>query len=527
MDLLILLVERRGQLVSRSDIVDRLWGKDVFVDVETGVNTAIRKIRQALRRFAGGAGVRRDGPGQGVSVHRGRRGRSCAGPQPASQLDPAAVGAGQSQRPPTRTRHRTPGEPRSGSPRVGLSAVAVVAGLSSTWAWLGGAGPSHGDVAVLPFENLSGDADREYLADGLAEETIASLGQVDPEHVNVIGRTSIMVYKRTTKSLAEIGRELGADYLVESSIRAEGQRLRITSKLIRAHDQLQVWSASYDREPISILGLQRELSTAIAEQIRLRLSPDRLSGLGRRQTQNADAYDAISGDSISQTAVTRSPTSSPSNTTSARPRSIRTTPLPGPRWPSPSGEHDQRRCAAARCVGLARGKPPRTAVRAEPDLSEAQSSLGYVISSSTGTGPRRKRRSGRRSPSIPATRRRIDAGARPLASRPASEAEPAMRRARELEPLDAMSHALSAQVAFQARDYRSAVEHARQAILVDPEFWIGYMQLGQAYEQLGRDRSRAGSAHGRRAVLGRQQQDDLAPGPPSGKAGRPARPAKC
>jgi TolB-like protein len=148
-------------------------------------------------------------------------------------------------------------------------------------------------LAVLPFENFSRDADREYLADGLAEETIASLGRVDPEHVSVTGRTSIMTYKRTTKSLAEIGRELGADYLLESSLRGEGGKLRVTSKLIRARDQVQVWSSVYDREPSSMLELQRELSTAIAEQVRFRLSPDGLSGLARRQTQNADAYDAF------------------------------------------------------------------------------------------------------------------------------------------------------------------------------------------------------------------------------------------
>src|SRR5207249_8788503 len=141
-------------------------------------------------------------------------------------------------------------------------------------------------LAVLPFENLSGDADREYLADGLAEETIASVGRVDPERVSVIGRTSIMIYKRTTKSLAEIGRELGVDYLLESSLRAEGDMLRVTSKLIRTRDQVQVWSGVYDREPSSMLELQRELSTAIAEQVRFRLSPDRLSGLALRQTQN-------------------------------------------------------------------------------------------------------------------------------------------------------------------------------------------------------------------------------------------------
>ena len=97
-------------------------------------------------------------------------------------------------------------------------------------------------MAVLPFENLSGDPDREYLADGLAEETIVSLGQIDPERVHVVGRTSMMIYKRTTKSLATIGQELHADYLVESSVHAEGGQLRITAKLIRVRDQVQMWS---------------------------------------------------------------------------------------------------------------------------------------------------------------------------------------------------------------------------------------------------------------------------------------------
>ncbi len=146
-------------------------------------------------------------------------------------------------------------------------------------------------LAVLPFENLSTDAEKEYLSDGLTEETITSLGQIDPDHLSVIGRTSVMAYKRTAKTLAEIGRELGAAYLVESSIRAEGGRLRITSKLIRAGDQVQMWSSSYDSEPVSMLALQCELGAALAEQIRLQLSPQRLNALGRRQTRNAEAYD--------------------------------------------------------------------------------------------------------------------------------------------------------------------------------------------------------------------------------------------
>ena len=151
--------------------------------------------------------------------------------------------------------------------------------------------PSRTRLAVLPFENLSADAQREYVADGLTEEVIAAPGQVDPEHFGVIGRTSMMAYKRTTKSLAAVGAELNAEFLVESSIRFEGDRLRITSRLIRTSDQMQIWSASFDSEPPSVLEFQRELSTAIAHQVRLHLSPERLSALERRQPRQAEAYD--------------------------------------------------------------------------------------------------------------------------------------------------------------------------------------------------------------------------------------------
>ena len=100
-----------------------------------------------------------------------------------------------------------------------------------------------------------------------------------------------MAYKRTRKSLAEIGRELDATYLVESSMRSEGGRVRITSRLIRVPDQVQLWSTSYDSEPGSMLEFQREISAAIGERVRLQLSPERLSAIARRQTRNAEAYD--------------------------------------------------------------------------------------------------------------------------------------------------------------------------------------------------------------------------------------------
>jgi len=234
MDLLILLVQRRRELVSRNDIVERLWGPGVFVDADMGVNTAIRKIRQVLG----------DAPETPAFVE-------------------TVSGKG----------YRFIAEVEAVHPAAALSASRAVT------------------LAVLPFENLGGTPEHDYIADGFTEEATTALGQIDPEHLSVIGRTSVMGYKRTTKSLAEIGRELGATYVIEGSIRAEGQRWRVTSKLIRVRDQVQTWSASFDSEPSSMLEFQRELSKAIAEPIRLRVSPERLTALGRRQSRSPEGYD--------------------------------------------------------------------------------------------------------------------------------------------------------------------------------------------------------------------------------------------
>jgi TolB-like protein/Flp pilus assembly protein TadD len=435
MDLLILLVESRRQLVSRSDIVDRLWGKDVFVDVETGVNTAISKIRQALRDSPHAPSFVETIPGKGYRF---------------------------------------------------IAAVEVIAGPH-------GAGTSTAvspvRLAVLPFENLSSDPERDYLADGLAEETIAALGQVDPEHVSVIGRTSIMVYKRSAKSLAEIGHELSADYLVESSIRADadGSRLRITSRLIRARDQAQVWSESYDREPTSMLGLERDLSTAIAEQIRLRLSPERLSALARRQTQNADAYDMyLRGRYLGNLATPA---------TNARSvqyyeRAIALDPKYALAWSGLAFTYAASTInsdAPPLVIGPRARDAATRALQADPELAEVQTSIGYVSFLLEWDWPRSEaalRRAIALEPHYAPAHRTLGHLLSQMGRH--EEAGAAVQRARDLEPLEPLHHAYSSQIAFQARDYSAAVEHARQIIIVDPEFWIGYVQLGQAYEQLGK-----------------------------------------
>jgi TolB-like protein/Flp pilus assembly protein TadD len=427
MDLLVLLVEHRRHLVLRSDIVARLWNKDVFIDVETGVNTAVRKIRQALNDSPGAAAFIETVPGRGYRF---------------------------------------------------IADVEVIRLFDATGAVV--------MLGVLPFENLAGDPHHDYIADGLTEEIIATLGQVDPEHLRVIGRTSMMAYKATKKSLAAIGLELNVDYLMEGSIRSESGMWRITCTLIRVRDQAQTWSASYDRDSTSMLDVQQELSTAIANEIRLRLSPERPNGVSRRHTQNAEAYDLYLRGRRFWNQLT------PETTKKAVEYFGRATEIDGDYGLAWAGLADAY--ASGPINGDARPLDvwPRAreaaeqAIRAEPRLAEAQHAFAQV-SWILEWDWRTAETAFRRAIALDASHAWAHSMLGHLLSFMGrhDEASTLMRRARELDPLSAVHQAMSSQAAFHAREYSAAAEHARQAIVIDPEFWVGYMMRGQAYEQLG------------------------------------------
>ena len=340
-------------------------------------------------------------------------------------------------------------------------------------------------LAVLPFENLGGGPDREYLADGLTEEVIASLGQVDPDQLRVIGRTSMMAYKGTTKSLAEIGRELGAGFLVESSIRSEGEKLRITSRLARVSDQVQIWSQSFDSGRGSVLDLQRELSTVIARQVRLRLSPEKVDALERRQTHDAEAYHLYLRGRYFwhqlSAATTRRAVEFYTRATELDPNyalawagladAYATGPINGDAPP-------------LRMIPLAYDAAAR-AVRAEAELAEVQTSLGFVkffLDWEWNEAERAFRAAIALDPSYAVAHRTLGILLSHMGR--AAEAATAIQQARQLDPLHAGHYALSAQVACNARDYGAAAQFARQATVIDPEFWVGHWQLAQAYERM-------------------------------------------
>ncbi len=127
-------------------------------------------------------------------------------------------------------------------------------------------------LAVLPFENLSGDPEQEYFSDGMTEELITQIGRLQPQSLRAIARTSAMQYKKTHKKIDQIGAELAASYILEGSVRRENNRVRVTAQLIRTRDQTQLWAENYDRELSGIITVQNEVARAVASQIRITLS---------------------------------------------------------------------------------------------------------------------------------------------------------------------------------------------------------------------------------------------------------------
>ncbi len=159
---------------------------------------------------------------------------------------------------------------------------------------LAGIPPDEGRItlAVLPFQNLTGDPDEEYFSDGLTDEMITQLGRLHPQRLSVIARTSSMRYKTRDVPIDQIGRELGVDYLLEGSARREGARVRINATLIHVRDQTQRWTNSFERELAGILALQNDVARGVAESLALTLLPDEQHRLTDARSVNAEAYEA-------------------------------------------------------------------------------------------------------------------------------------------------------------------------------------------------------------------------------------------
>jgi TolB-like protein/DNA-binding winged helix-turn-helix (wHTH) protein/Flp pilus assembly protein TadD len=322
------LLARSGDLVTRDELREKLWPGDTFVDFDHGINIAINKLREALGDSAesprfietlarrGYRFIARVEPV--ASNHPSEPAPLSPSAETKSDLANSKIGSRHStlvevpvKRPPVEQRE-TPSLPLlpsevkelrgDGAPRAYRSRLVTIAVLSFLLVVAGYIGwrlhaprakPSSGKImlAVLPFDNLSGNLEQDYFSDGLTEEMITQLGRLHPERLGVIARTTMMQYRGTHKTTSQIGRELGANYILEGSVRRAGDRVRISAQLIQVSDQTHVWAESYERDLSDVLTLQSDVARSIADSIQLQLTPAQRERLASARAVNPAAYE--------------------------------------------------------------------------------------------------------------------------------------------------------------------------------------------------------------------------------------------
>lgn len=279
LETLLVLLERAGHIVEKDELLAKVW-PGVFIE-ENNLARRIFNLRQLL-------GV--DGDGHQYIETVPKRGYRFIGTLREE------VGGAES----TGSRPDIPDQQQaqvhnksSKTPWLWATACIVVlaASLVAGHYWQArNASPQRVMLAVLPFENLSGDANQDYFSDGLTEEMIAQLGQVQPSRLGVIARTSTAQYKNTREPVAQIGRDLGVTYIVEGSVRRGGGRVRITAQLIQAAQQTHIWAETYERPLDDVLVIQREIAQRITESLSIELLPAATAS-DKKPHLNLESYD--------------------------------------------------------------------------------------------------------------------------------------------------------------------------------------------------------------------------------------------
>jgi TolB-like protein/DNA-binding winged helix-turn-helix (wHTH) protein/Flp pilus assembly protein TadD len=279
LETLVVLVEKAGHIVGKEELLEKVW-PGVFIE-ENNLARRVFNLRQVLGEGPDGRKYIETIPKRGYRFVGSVRGlgdsAESTAPAPRTSDSPHST---------LQTSRR-----RILRPWAIAAVLIVAASLLTLHFWRArNASPERVMLAVLPFENLSGDANEDYFADGLTEEMIAQLGQVQPSRLGVIARTSIVHYKHTKESIAEIGRELGVGYVMEGSVRRAGGRVRITAQLIQAAQQTHVWAETYERSLDDVLTIQTEIAQKVTDSLSIELLPAR-TRLDANAHLNLDSYD--------------------------------------------------------------------------------------------------------------------------------------------------------------------------------------------------------------------------------------------
>jgi TolB-like protein/DNA-binding winged helix-turn-helix (wHTH) protein/Tfp pilus assembly protein PilF len=474
---LLVLVEHHGRLVGKEDLMKRLWPES-FVE-ESNLAQQIFTLRKAL-------GDDQDGNPYIENVpKRGYRFRV-----PVRTVAPAAIVAD------TDSALARPVAARAFRAAAAWSILTAVLALVLYSGWRASrpaAAPAAGKMtlAVLPFENLSGDPNQDYLSDGLTEEMIMQLAQLNPAHLAVIARTSSMHFKGSKKTVAQIGQELDADYVLQGSLRRDGERLRISAQLIQVDDQTHLWARTYDREDRQLLAVQDDVARAIASEIRVQLTAPRLASAdgsagprvvppkvhqqylqGRFFWNKRTEAGFVKAIEHFQQAIQSSPDYAPAYAGLADAYAL---------LGSMTNSTSPRQQAMPRARAFA-----EKALALDESLAEAHTSLAFVqmhFEHDWAAAENAFQRAIALNPSY-VTAHHWYAYCL-MAQTRVEEALREIRLAQELDPLSSIINTDVAEMLYYARRYDEAIRQAQKTLELDPSFALAHRVLGLAYEQKG------------------------------------------
>ncbi len=501
---LAMLLERPGETVTREELRDRLWHSDTFVDFDHGLNNAVMRVREALLDSS-------DHPRYVETIPR--RGYRFVAPvdvatpavahpakEESERASPvyASVESGIAPVPPVTDRPASRSVSRNWLPtlRFVLAAFIAVAG-SAALILFALRGPHNGaagkanlthstSIVVLPLENLSGDKDQDYFADGMTDELIANLAKIRSLHV--ISRSTAMAYKGTRKPLSEIARELNVDAVVEGTVMRVGNRVRITAELVQVSTDHHLWADTYESQLGDVLALQNRVSSAIVNEIRINLTPEERERLAKAPAVSPEAYENyLKG-------LYYWNKRSDENLARAISYFERATSLDSQYALGYAGLSDCYAIISAEIFGTmpaseAAPKAKAAAMRAlelDPTMAEAQTSLATVkfnydwdwSGASEGF-----ERAIRLNPSYATAYQRYSLYL--IAMGRVQDSFAQIQKARALDPLSLSINFSLGWRFYMARQYDEAIAQSKDTLEMDPTYELPHLILGQAYEQKG------------------------------------------
>jgi TolB-like protein/DNA-binding winged helix-turn-helix (wHTH) protein/Tfp pilus assembly protein PilF len=502
--LLEVLLEHPGEVVTREELRSRVWPDESFGDFDQAVNIAIAKLRSALGDSAENPRYIETLPKRGyrfiadvsfVEDGRIRRPESASadssGPEPGRPLR----GNGLALPPVTESGNSlhgygltVPARRRPRPTRRIIIAVAVALSLAIVSVLLVRSRRHRASairsLAVLPLDNLSGDAGQSYFADGMTDELITDLAQISA--LRVISHTSVMVYQGARKPLPQIARELDVDAVVEGTVLRAGDQVRITAQLIDASTDKHLWSQSYEGQLRDTLALQDRVARAIAEQIQINLTPREQAALKSVRVVNPEAYESYlkgryfwnkrtaDGLRVAVAYFNQAIEEDP-NYAQAYSGLADTYALLGD-WQyavmTPAEANPKAKAAALKAVEL------------DSSLGEAHNSLAFALDGfnwDLDSGGKEFRRAIELNPGY-ATAHHWYAWHLALLGQ-YDQAIAEMKKAESLDPLSLIINADLAELLVLAHSYDESIRQSRKTIEMDPNFAMAHNQLAQAYLQ--------------------------------------------